>query len=195
MVKILELKIVLSESKPTIYRTVQIEDNRTFFELHLIIQTLFAWDNSHLHIFELDHMQIGLDNLELENLLDERAFRLSQANLHVKKNFHYTYDFGDNWIHEIKVMKIVEPKNNGFYPKCIRGARNAPVENCGGIYGLEDFKKIMANENHPEHQNMKAWHGGNYDANLFLLPQINNKLAKFHLEATRVLTKEHGAKT
>lgn len=35
LVKILELKIVLSESKPTIYRTIQIEDSRAFFELIL----------------------------------------------------------------------------------------------------------------------------------------------------------------
>lgn len=130
-------------------------------------------------------MRIGLDNVMLENLLDERAFKLSQANLHVKKIFHYTYDFGDNWIHEIKVMKIVEPKNNEFYPKCLRGARNAPVENCGGVYGFEDFKKIMANKNHPKHQKMKAWHGGVYDENLFLLPQINEKLKNFHLLAKR----------
>lgn len=51
--KIYELKISLSGIKPTIYRTIQIEENRTFFELHAAIQIAFGWENSHLHIFEI----------------------------------------------------------------------------------------------------------------------------------------------
>lgn len=42
--KIYELKISLSGIKPTIYRTIQIEENRTFFELQAAIQIAFGWE-------------------------------------------------------------------------------------------------------------------------------------------------------
>lgn len=36
--KIYELKITLSGIKPSIYRTIQIEEDKTFFELHAAVQ-------------------------------------------------------------------------------------------------------------------------------------------------------------
>ena len=57
---IYELKITLKGIKPTIYRTIQIEDNRTFFELHIAIQIAFGWDDSHLHVFEINDDRIGI---------------------------------------------------------------------------------------------------------------------------------------
>jgi hypothetical protein len=46
-----QLKITLRDSKPSIWRTIQIKSTATFWELHCAIQDAFAWSNSHLHSF------------------------------------------------------------------------------------------------------------------------------------------------
>lgn len=181
--KIYELKISLSGIKPTIYRTIQIEENRTFFELHAAIQIAFCWENSHMHVFEIGDDRIGMsdfDEFEDEHTIEEKTIRLFQTGLNEKDKFEYIYDFGDHWVHEIQVTKILEPKKT-FYPKCIKGAMNRPPEDCGGIYGFEDFKEIMGNRKHPEFKEMKTWYGGMYDEELFLKEQINEDFKKFDL--------------
>ena len=178
---IYELKITLKGIKPTIYRTIQIEDNRTFFELHVAIQIAFGWDDSHLHVFEINNDRIGInefDGFKDDSIIDEKTIRLFQTNLTEKKKFKYTYDFGDDWEHEIQVTKILEPKDT-FYPNCIKGARNTPPEDCGGIDGFEDFKEIMGNRKHPEFKETKAWYGGMYDEDLFLKELINESFKNF----------------
>ena len=179
--KIYELKFSLSGIKPTIYRTLHIEENRTFFELHVAIQIAFGWENSHMHIFEIGDDRIGMsefDEFEDDHTIDEKTIRLFQTGFNEKDKFVYIYDFCDNWLHEIQVMKIFEPKKT-FYPKCIKGAMNRPPEDCGGIHGFEDFKEIMGNRKHPEFKEMKTWYGGMYDEELFLKYQINEDFNNF----------------
>jgi hypothetical protein len=179
--KIYELKISLSGIKPTIYRTIQIEKNRTFFELHAAIQIAFGWGNSHMHIFEIGDDRIGMsdfDEFEDDHTIEEKTIRLFQTGLNEKDKFEYIYDFGDHWVHEIQVTKILEPKKT-FYPKCIKGSMNRPPEDCGGIYGFEDFKEIMGNRKHSEFKDMKTWYGGMYDEELFSKDQINKDFKSF----------------
>ena len=179
--KIYELKFSLSGIKPTIYRTLHIEENRTFFELHVAIQIAFGWENSHMHIFEIGDDRIGMsefDEFEDDHTIDEKTIRLFQTGLNEKDKFVYIYDFCDNWLHEIQVMKIFEPKKT-FYPKCIKGAMNRPPEDCGGIHGFENFKEIMGNRKHPKFKEMKTWYGGMYDEELFLKDQINEDFNNF----------------
>ena len=180
-IKIYELKITLSGIKPSICRTIQIEENRTFFELHVAIQIAFGWENSHMHIFEIGDDRIGMsefDEFEDDHTIEEKTIRLFQTGLNEKDKFEYIYDFGDHWLHEIQLTKILEPKKT-FYPKCIKGAMNRPPEDCGGIYGFEDFKEIMGNRKHPEFKEMKTWYGGMYDEELFLKDQINEDFKNF----------------
>ena len=179
--KIYELKISLSGIKPTIYRTIQIEEHRTFFELHAAVQIAFGWENSHMHIFEIGDDRIGMsefDEFEDDHTIEERNIRLFQTGLNEKDKFEYIYDFGDHWVHEIQLTKILESKKT-FYPKCIKGAMNRPPEDCGGIHGFEDFKEIMGNRKHPEFKEMKTWYGGMYDEELFLKDQINEDFKSF----------------
>ncbi len=47
----------------------------------------------------------------------------------------YTYDFGDDWCHEIVLEKILPAENKTKYPICIGGKRACPPEDCGGFPG------------------------------------------------------------
>jgi hypothetical protein len=48
----------------------------------------------------------------------------------------YTYDFGDNWEHLIKIEKLVEYDNR--YPIVLKSKGQNMIEDCGGIWGFYD---------------------------------------------------------
>ncbi|WP_102346132.1 plasmid pRiA4b ORF-3 family protein [Bacillus sp. Marseille-P3661] len=50
---IFQLKITLKNSKPPIWRRLEVKDSMTFHELHQAIQIAFEWLDSHLHGFDI----------------------------------------------------------------------------------------------------------------------------------------------
>lgn len=64
---------------------------------------------------------------------------LVDLKLRVRQKIIYEYDFGDRWVHEIRVegKKEFDPKK--FYPTCIGGARSGPPEDSGGAGAYLEF--------------------------------------------------------
>ena len=177
--RILELKVTLLGTKPSVYRILHIEKSRTFYELHIAIQIAFGWENYHMHEFRINDERIGeKEFLDDNTVLEGSNTLLSQKIIFEKQTFSYLYDFGDNWEHAIELVKFVEPKQT-FYPKCIKGKRNAPPEDCGGIGGFLAFKEIMKNKKHPEHKEMIEWNDGPFDEEYFSLLFINDDFKHF----------------
>jgi len=48
---ILQLRVELLHIKPLIWRRLQVPGNSTFWDLHVAIQSAFAWADMHLHEF------------------------------------------------------------------------------------------------------------------------------------------------
>jgi len=84
----------------------------------------------------------------------------------------YTYDFGDNWEHIIKLEKVLPRDKNINYPVCIGGKRASPPEDCGGVWGYEDFLKIINNPDHEEYEETIEWAGGEFDPEYFDVKEI-----------------------
>lgn len=89
----------------------------------------------------------------------------------------YFYDFGDNWEHRIKVEKRLAPLDMKL-PLCVGGANAAPPDDCGGVSGYVDFVQAMADPTHPEHEDMKAWIGRDWDPHAFDIDHVNSWLAE-----------------
>nr|WP_227002717.1 plasmid pRiA4b ORF-3 family protein [Salicibibacter kimchii] len=68
----------------------------------------------------------------------------------------YVYDFGDDWVDRIEVDKMMEDFDKN-YPVCLEAHGNAPPEDVGGEGGYENFLDIIADQHHPDHENMLAW--------------------------------------
>ena len=60
MNEIIQLKVSLDGSDPLIWRTLLINRETTFFELHHIIQLAMGWKNYHLFEFNLDGYRVGM---------------------------------------------------------------------------------------------------------------------------------------
>lgn len=181
---IIQLKIALMWTKPSIWRRILVDKETTFFELHHIIQIAMGWENYHLFQFHHGNYRIGEPIEEFEDFgfdrykfVDASTARLNSIITNPKEKFIYEYDFGDGWRHQILVEKFLPRDKETIYPICIAGKLNCPPEDCGGIGGFYGLLDIIGNKRHPERNEMLEWLGGHYDSEYFDRDKINDELA------------------
>ncbi len=188
---IYQLKITIIGISPPIWRRVLVPSGITFHRLHKIIQAAFGWQDYHLYNFKFSDavVEIPDEDYTPEELYGELKFynakrtKIESLLGEKHKNCIYTYDFGDNWRHEVAVEKILPPKKGQVYPVCVDGARHRPPEDVGGVSGYERFLSIINNPKHPEHEDYLLWAekdtgGRKFDPEYFYLNEINRALAK-----------------
>lgn len=170
-----QIKVTLLEAEPLIWRRFQVPDSTTLHDLHLILQTIMGWTNSHLYQFIIGdkyylepHPSNYYEDIEMES---SRITRLSEI---AQTRFNYEYDFGDSWQHEL-VVESVEPGDNP--PICLEGERACPPEDCGGVWGYEDLLKILQDPEHEEYDFRKGWAGEDFDPEAFDIDEVNRLLA------------------
>ena len=177
---IYQLKVTLNGSKPPIWRRLLVPGDITLAHLHHLIQAAFGWYDYHLHQFIVREQYCSQPSFELDEYMarvgDERRIRLDRLVRGEKFKFRYEYDFGDSWLHDILVEKILPPDSQLKLPVCVKGVRACPPEDVGGIWGYYGFLEALQNPNHPEHDGYLEWTGGEWDAEAFDLNQINERL-------------------
>jgi len=182
---IYHLKVVLNETKPPVWRRLQVPGNATLGWLHAAIQVAMGWTNSHLHQFKAGgaiYSDLRHNALEFEGdpgILDENKATLQQVALRPKDVLAYEYDFGDSWHHQITVEKILTPDSAASnVALCLDGARACPPEDCGGTWGYDNLLKILKNPRHKEHKSMLEWLGRPLKPEAFDLEEVNPYLRK-----------------
>ena len=175
-----QLKITLKGSTPPIWRRILVPGDTSLAKLHRILQLVLGWWNCHLHQFTIHGRDFGApdDDLpEFSNTLeDEKDVKLMDVLHGVKDRFVYQYDFGDDWLHQIVVEKVIPREKGKRYPACIAGARACPPEDCGGIWGYRNFLKAINDRKHPEHKAMTEWFGAGFHPEAFDVEAINRQL-------------------
>jgi hypothetical protein len=166
-----QLKITLKWSDPPIWRRVVVPADMQLDALHEVIQIAMGWKDDHLHQFILGsgktqtyYSQPDYDLVEVNTkTLDERRASVADVAPFAKTKFVYEYDFGDSWLHEILVEKIL-PADPAFkHPLCVDGAHACPPEDCGGIHGYYSFVNALEDPKHPDHEEIKEWLGEGFD--------------------------------
>lgn len=171
-----QLKIMLKDSKPPIWRRVQVRAEITLAQLHEVIQLAMGWTDSHLHQFRVDGEMYSQPDFELDEFSQETN---DENNVHLwrlvglQDSFSYEYDFGDGWEHEIVVEKVLPIEEGVLYPRCLAGKRACPPEDVGGVWGYEEFLAAIKDPKHPEHREMLEWVGGSFDPADFDLAEVN----------------------
>jgi hypothetical protein len=157
-----------------------VSDDLTFYQFHRVLQDVMGWYDAHLHLFDLNGRHI----IDAETLAegwgdgeDEEMVRLKRHLRQEGQKFRYVYDFGDDWEHEVLLEKILPVEVGVQYPRCLKGKRACPPEDCGGPWGYEDLLKALADKKHPEHKMYMEWLGGAFDPEEFDLEEINELLA------------------
>ncbi|MDP7024473.1 MAG: plasmid pRiA4b ORF-3 family protein [Kiritimatiellia bacterium] len=180
--EVYQLRIDIADIRPPIWRRILVMNTTTLAELHTIIQNAMDWDNAHLHSFEIHGLSYG-------PMEDEDPFDLSGPDsitdipLHAVigregSTFTYTYDFGDSWKHKIKLEKILPVDKTAIYPRCIKGKRACPPEDCGGPWAYEGLLEALSDPTHPSHRDLTEWLEEDFDPEAFDLTAINTRLAR-----------------
>lgn len=170
-----KLNIVLKGSDPKIFRKVIVPENFNFDQLHVVVQVVMGWRNSHMHQFNLGAPyssttikpkyleEEGEDDDDLffgpnyDKYYSETTLLSSVFNEGIKK-VNYIYDFGDDWIHEIKLW--TKPKEEPLYPICIEGEGPTVMEDCGGIWGFQQMlDNLNSTKNTKEKREYMQWIG------------------------------------
>ena len=172
-----QLKIQLKWTDPKIWRRVIVPTSMTLRDLHDVIQAAMGWEDYHMHQFLIKKKRYQeppekdlwgyFDEGRYE---DENEFTLKDV-LYKGLSFSYTYDFGDDWIHLIRVEKkeVTAPDN---LPVCIGGELAGPPEDCGGVGGYYSLLEIRDDPEYEDHYDLLEW-SRNLNPNDFDLERVN----------------------
>ena len=166
--KVYEFSISLANTKPLVRRKVLAHEFIELQELHMLIQMSIGWEARHLYSFEINKKiySDGAFSTDTEGAIDDEDVLLRDA-LGSTKKFTYTYDFGDHWVHQVEITKVLDHDPRIHYPVCIAGENACPPEDCGGIGGFEQLKATLTGKDSEEKNEMLTWLGGFYDPTTF----------------------------
>ena len=148
---IYQVKITLEHIAPPIWRRVQTNDC-SLDEFHDIIQVCMGWEDEHMYAFVIDGDEFGNPKRGSEAEYDSRYVRFSEVVEEGHTRFRYDYDFGDDWRHIIDIEKTLPAEEGVRYPRCLKGERACPPEDCGGPYGYPYFLDKIQDPEHKEHE-------------------------------------------
>jgi hypothetical protein len=131
----LQLKVLLRDVHPAVWRRVRLPDSLTIAGLHRVIQILMGWDDDHLHRFRIHGRDYGIAYAGGPSFgEDAAAVPLSWFRFRATERFLYEYDFTAGWQVEVRVEKV-SPAALGeidHIPVCIAGREPGPPDGCDG---------------------------------------------------------------
>lgn len=178
------LRVTLKEHKPAIYRKFCVPSNISLRHLSELIIGLMGWDGYHLNQFRKGNdcyapacqREDDMPGL-FEPVSDNSQEDYSLADiLSVKgKTIEWEYDFGDSWLHEVRLSSISEYGEDEPLVSFVKGEYACPPEDCGGVWGYEELLEIydrfqrytMSVGRKPSNDDLDRlrWHGMSGDFN------------------------------
>ena len=149
---ILQVRIELLLMPLPVWRRILVPGTFSFWDLHVAIQDAMGWEDKHLHQFTLDDPATG-ERVRL-GIPDDSGFYavnevLPDWDHRVRRYLKpgalpalYTYDFGDDWQHEVQLEASLPADGSQILPSCLAGEGVCPPEDCGGPAGCADLLKV-----------------------------------------------------
>ena len=152
-----------------------------------------GWSDVHLNRFHIHGQDFGVyydggicftDNPE--------KVPLSAFGFRTRERFLYEYDFGDEWLHEVRVEKRLPLDPKKTYPVCIDGKHAAPPEDFGGaqaymqmrqelkyrsVFGDNGIDDDFDDENDPEYE--RSEEDQPFDPDVFSRREVNARLRQY----------------
>jgi hypothetical protein len=175
--KVYQFYIEMHDITPKIWRRIQVPGHYNFWDLHVAIQDAMGWLDCHLHHFKIrgkgkrGEALIGIPDFDrLEGMPEvfpgwEIPVYLYFNDLGVEAT--YLYDYGDDWMHRVKLEGYMHKEKGVKYPICVGGERACPPEDCGAVPGYYNVLETLAKPKHPDHRDMRTWVGKDYDPERF----------------------------
>ena len=190
---IYQLKVWLQGISPMVCRRLLVRSDSTIADLHYTIQIAMGWSDVHLNRFHIHGQDFGVyhdggicfsDNPE--------KVPLSAFGFRTRERFLYEYDFGDEWLHEVRIEKRLPLNPKKTYPVCIDGKHAAPPEDFGGaqaymqmrqalkyrsVFGNDEIDDDFDDENDPEYE--RSEEDQPFDPDVFSRREVNARLRQY----------------
>jgi Plasmid pRiA4b ORF-3-like protein len=116
--QIYQLRVILRGISPLIWRRLLVCSDSTVAQLHEVLQIAFGWDDEHLNRFEIRGREYSVyrDGGGMIGI-DATKVRLYDLKLRRLERFVYEYDFGDSWIHDLRLETALPV--NGIPIRCV----------------------------------------------------------------------------
>ncbi len=178
--QVLQLKITLVGIEPKIYRIVQVPATITLRNLHKVIQRVMDWQDYHLYQFVKDRQSYGpkSKDFDMPEVQNDKSVPVMELLPKPRHKMFYEYDFGDGWLHEVQLQKILPAKEGARYPICIEGKYAGPPEDTGGPPGYCDLLEALGNPNHEGHEDARDWVGEDFRPEAFDIEEVNARLRR-----------------
>jgi len=184
---IYQLKITLAETDAPIWRRVRVPSGLTLHELHLIIQIIMGWTNSHLYRFQVGDEEFSEpdpnNDLYETPPRDSTVATLGHLVTMQQNTFLYEYDFGDDWRHDVLLEEVQEPETGESYPICVAGERACPPEDCGGASAYAELLSTISNPGHEDYADVLEWLGGSINPERLDLETVNKNLREMRIRS------------
>ena len=199
-----EIDLWLVDSDPPIWRSLAVPADLGLDRLHVLIQIVMEWKNSHLHEFETKSGRRfepatpvgGVDAMwsmllgPTQEAEEESHISLRDLFDDLKPYLVYMYDFGDSWLHGIKLINT-HPDASAFaqLPMCLAGERAGPPDDSGGVWGYQEKLEILRNPDPKDdwHQEVIEWMGGpQFDPEAFDLDAKNHQIREVNWHESRL---------
>ena len=158
MPKYFEFEVQLDGIEPPVWRRFRMPTTATFWQLHCALQCLFDWDDDHAWRFwsggrkgrwvAVSHEPESEDPPVEEAHLVPLAAHFERT-ARVNPSCRYVYDLGDNWVHNIW-LRGTHDEAETYQRRLLGGARAAPPEDCGGLYGYDGLVRWVETGETPD---------------------------------------------
>ncbi len=162
--EIVRLNVKLDDVKPTVMRRIDVPIDISLDLLHEIIQAIMPWGNYHGYGFHVRDTHWGIPpppDLDMGYPVRD-ATKTTLAEALAQPNFRalrYTYDFGDDWRHTIKVARRLSAELWEEFPRLIDAKGRCPPEDVGGPWGYAEYLAAMSDPGHARHAHFVGWLG------------------------------------
>ncbi|WP_179134536.1 plasmid pRiA4b ORF-3 family protein [Oceanobacillus timonensis] len=149
---VLQLNIHLKNVESPKQRTLIVSEQSSFEELHLYLQTAFAWSSTHLHLFSQEGTSIvpqAGDLMDQPEAIDEKTVVLTDFLKSPGDQLTYIYDLNMDWQHEVILEQKAELPMDLPLPFCIAAEGSVPLEQgFKEMYSFSDNEELLEYINH-----------------------------------------------
>ena len=156
--KLIRTRILLLDVEPEVWRLIEVDAGMTLDGVHAVIQVAMGWQNTHLHAFTEQEPRTKVsDNGHGPPRVWLTDFELSEGRPGLPENqttlgeilgektgpIFYVYDYGDDWIHRIECIELIEDDPKASPAVLVRGQGAGPPEDSGGAHGYKDLRAVI----------------------------------------------------
>lgn len=151
------LRVTLRGLKPAIYRKFCVPSNITLRHLSELLIQLMGWEGYHLNQFRKGYFYYVPAYQRKDELpvlfgraedFNQEDYTLSDLLSEKGKTLEWEYDFGDSWMHEVRLSSIAGYVEGEPLVTFVKGERECPPEDCGSIWGYAELLEL--------HEKLKA---------------------------------------